>query len=72
MAIIGGTATLFGPIIGALFYTILREAFIFVSGEIYLTMLGILLIAIILLAPNGVYPIVERAFKKSSKSSTNK
>lgn len=62
--IVGGVGTLLGPIIGVLIYMLLREIFIFLAGEIYLTMLGALLVAVILLAPEGFYPSLLRVIRK--------
>lgn len=70
MVLIGGSSTLAGPIIGVAIYTLLRELFVAVSGEIYLTMLGILLIAVMLLAPNGLYPFLEEKIKKLRRAHT--
>jgi branched-chain amino acid transport system permease protein len=58
--IVGGTGSLYGPVIGTLIYILLREAFISVSGEVYLTMLGALLIIIMRFAPRGIHPLIQR------------
>lgn len=64
MAIVGGSSSLAGPVVGVAVYTLLRELFVSVSGEIYLTILGILLIVVMLLAPSGLYPTVKRIMRK--------
>ncbi|MEM3629600.1 MAG: branched-chain amino acid ABC transporter permease [Candidatus Bathyarchaeia archaeon] len=66
MVLVGGASTLIGPVIGVAIYTLLRELFVFVTGEIYLTMLGALLIAVMLLAPEGVYTTSLKLYKKFS------
>ncbi|MBS7641002.1 MAG: branched-chain amino acid ABC transporter permease [Candidatus Bathyarchaeia archaeon] len=65
--LIGGTSTIMGPIIGTAIYTLLRELFIFVTGEIYLTVLGALLIVVMLIAPSGVYPAFTKAIHRVQK-----
>lgn len=64
MALVGGASTLTGPVVGVMIYTLMRELFIFVAGEIYLTMLGALLIAVILFAPEGIYPLLLRTLRR--------
>jgi branched-chain amino acid transport system permease protein len=68
MVLVGGASTLIGPVIGVAIYTLLRELFVFVAGEIYLTMLGVLLIAVMLLAPSGVYPALDKVVRKIRKT----
>lgn len=62
MVLVGGASTLIGPVVGVVIYTLLRELFIFVTGEIYLTMLGALLIVVMLTAPAGIYPLIINKF----------
>ncbi len=54
MTVIGGIGRIEGPIIGALVYFYLRESFSEL-GSIYLLLLGAVAIAIMLLAPRGLW-----------------
>ncbi|MEM2294574.1 MAG: branched-chain amino acid ABC transporter permease [Candidatus Bathyarchaeia archaeon] len=65
MVLVGGPSTLIGPVIGVAIYTLLRELFTFVAGEIYLTMLGALLIIVMLTAPTGVYPVITKFISRA-------
>jgi branched-chain amino acid transport system permease protein len=71
MVLIGGPSTLMGPITGVAIYTLLRELFTVVAREVYLTMLGALLIIVMLTAPSGIYPMIVKFISKdqSEKSS---
>jgi branched-chain amino acid transport system permease protein len=60
MTLLGGMGTLPGPIIGAAFLTLAAE---FLGARFvydYLTLLGIVIIAVILLLPRGVMSLVKR------------
>lgn len=53
MVYIGGTNTILGPIIGAVFYVILKELLIRNLGEYHLIVFGILFILVVLFMPGG-------------------
>jgi len=53
MVIIGGIGTLEGPIIGAIVYVVLKQ-FLYGYPGISMIILGVLAVAIILLAPKGI------------------
>ncbi|MDR3475251.1 MAG: branched-chain amino acid ABC transporter permease [Devosia sp.] len=54
IAVIGGLATIEGPIIGAILFVVLRNA-LSGYGPWYLIVLGVLGIAVMLLAPKGIW-----------------
>ncbi|MGH7087652.1 MAG: branched-chain amino acid ABC transporter permease [Stellaceae bacterium] len=61
MVVIGGIGTLEGPIIGLLIYFGLREA-LADYGTWYLILLGVVAVAIMLLAPEGLWGLLARRF----------
>jgi branched-chain amino acid transport system permease protein len=63
MVILGGAGTLVGPAIGAGIITFLKN---FVSGytEHWMIILGAIYIATVILAPQGVYPLFLKLFRK--------
>ncbi len=63
MAYIGGTGTIIGPIIGAVFFVGLKQFLVMNLGEYHLIIFGILFILIVLFLPGG---LVE-AWKKIQK-----
>jgi branched-chain amino acid transport system permease protein len=58
IVVIGGIGTIEGPIIGTILYFVLRE-FLADLGSIYLMILGALAIAMMLLAPKGIWGVVK-------------
>lgn len=60
MAIIGGSDDAPGPILGALFLVILSELLWANAPEIYMILLGLLLMAFVLFAPEGIYGRIAR------------
>ncbi|MBG1233259.1 branched-chain amino acid ABC transporter permease [Aestuariivirga litoralis] len=61
IVVIGGIGTIEGPIIGTIIYFLLRE-FLADLGSIYLMILGALAIAIMLLAPQGIWGFIKNRF----------
>ncbi len=59
MVVIGGKATIFGPVVGALLFTLLPE-YLRIADQFRLVFLGSVLLLTILLAPNGVMDIWHR------------
>lgn len=59
MVVIGGIGTLEGPIVGAVAFFVLQET-LADYGETYLIVLGIIAIAVVLLAPRGLWGFVGR------------
>ena len=60
MAIIGGSDDARGPILGAAFLTLLSELLWARAPQLYLILLGILLITFVLVLPNGLYGLLRR------------
>ena len=59
IVVIGGIGTIEGPIIGTLVYFLLRE-YLADLGSVYLMILGALAIAIMLVAPQGLWGFVKK------------
>jgi len=60
MAVIGGLATPFGPILGAVVFVILRQSLLASYPQLYLGLYGGLLIVIILFEPLGLTGLARR------------
>jgi branched-chain amino acid transport system permease protein len=59
---VGGAGTVMGPVLGTLFYVGLRELFpLVMPGEIHTIVFGILFVLVILVMPNGLIELPERA-----------
>jgi branched-chain amino acid transport system permease protein len=58
--VIGGIGTLVGPIVGAGFFLLLREAFSRFFTEYYLIPLGLIFIAIVIFMPQGLLGFARR------------
>jgi len=58
--VIGGIGTLVGPILGAAFFLILREAFSRFFTEQYLIPLGLIFIAMVIFMPSGLLGFARR------------
>jgi branched-chain amino acid transport system permease protein len=63
MAYIGGTGTIIGPIIGSIFFVLIKQLLVWNVGEYHLIIFGTLFILIVLFLPGG---LVE-AWKKLRK-----
>ncbi|MGJ8609758.1 MAG: branched-chain amino acid ABC transporter permease [Octadecabacter sp.] len=61
IVVIGGIGTIEGPIIGTLIFFLLRETLADL-GTVYLMVLGVVAIAIMLKAPNGVWGLIRARF----------
>lgn len=57
---IGGVGTVLGPIIGAVFFVILREIFANTLGDVSVLLFGAMFILIVLFLPGGLVQIVSR------------
>ena len=53
-AVIGGSGTLVGPILGSFFLVLLSEIFVLMLGEAHLIIFGLLFILVILFLPQGL------------------
>jgi branched-chain amino acid transport system permease protein len=67
MVYIGGQGTLIGPIIGAVFFVLLREFLALNLGEYHLIVFGVLFILVVLFLPGGIVEAWEKIRKFSSK-----
>jgi branched-chain amino acid transport system permease protein len=64
MAVIGGVGTIFGPVLGAIVFVLLRQFLIASYPQLYLGLYGALLIAVILFEPLGLAGLVRRAARQ--------
>jgi branched-chain amino acid transport system permease protein len=62
MAIFGGVARLWGPIVGAVFFTLLQEFLITEYPYVYLLLFGLVLILVIAYLPGGLAELFEREY----------
>ena len=61
MPLVGGTATWFGPVIGAvLLSTVQQAAMVTISSAVNLLIVGLVMVGFITLAPNGIVGILRR------------
>jgi len=68
MPMIGGTTTWVGPVIGAvLLGTAQQVATVTISSELNLLIVGIVLVAFVMLAPQGIVGLVRRLFHRRSR-----
>jgi branched-chain amino acid transport system permease protein len=65
MPMIGGTMTWLGPLVGAvLLGTAQQAAMVTISSELNLLIVGIVLVAFVILAPDGIVGLVHRLLKR--------
>ena len=70
MAYIGGTGTIVGPIIGAVFFVIVKEVLALKLVELHLTVFGVLFILVVLFLPGGfveAWEKIQKALARRSK-----
>jgi branched-chain amino acid transport system permease protein len=67
MVYIGGQGTIIGPIIGAVFFVLLREFLALNLGEYHLIVFGVLFILVVLFLPGGIVEAWEKIGKFFSK-----
>lgn len=71
MVYIGGTGTVLGPVIGAVFFVGVREFLVRNLGEYHLIVFGVLFIFVVLFLPGGIISIwnkIQRRLTRRSKS----
>jgi branched-chain amino acid transport system permease protein len=67
MPMIGGTTTWVGPLVGAILLgTAQQVATVTISSELNLLIVGVVLVAFVILAPEGIVGLVQRLVKKGS------
>jgi branched-chain amino acid transport system permease protein len=65
MPLVGGTTTWIGPLVGAILLgTIQQIATVTISSAVNLLIVGLILIAFVIIAPNGLVGLVEGWFRK--------
>ena len=62
IAILGGSDEVAGPLLGALFLVLLSELLWTCAPEIYMIILGALLIIFVLFVPEGLFGRAQRLF----------
>src|SRR6202521_885017 len=68
MPLIGGTTNWIGPLIGAILLgTIQQVATVTISSAVNLLIVGLLLVAFVIIAPNGIVGLVEAQLRRRSK-----
>ena len=67
MAVIGGVGTMYGPILGAIVFVLLRQFLIGSYPQLYLGLYGALLIAVILFEPLGLTGLYRRAVRHAAR-----
>jgi branched-chain amino acid transport system permease protein len=67
MAYIGGTGTIIGPIIGAVFFVGLKQLLLLHVGEYHLIIFGTLFILIVLFLPGGLVEVWQKTRKLLSR-----
>lgn len=75
MVYIGGTGTVLGPVIGAVFFVGLREFLVRNLGEYHLIVFGVMFVLVVLFLPGGIISIwnkVQNILARRSKSNTVK
>lgn len=60
MTFIGGVGTIHGPILGAVFFVLLKELLVLRVGEYHLIIFGVLFILVVLFLPGGLVEAWER------------
>jgi branched-chain amino acid transport system permease protein len=65
MPMIGGTATWYGPVVGALLLGSIQEiATVTISSEINVLLVGVLLVVFIMLAPQGIVGLIQDSWRR--------
>ena len=67
MAYIGGTGTIVGPIIGSVFFVLLKQLLVWNVGEFHLIIFGVLFILIVLFLPGGLVEVWQKVQKLFSR-----
>lgn len=73
MAYIGGTGTIIGPIVGALFFILIKQLLVLNLGEYHLIIFGFLFILVVLFLPGGfveAWNKLQKAYNRRFKLKT--
>ena len=71
MVYIGGTNTILGPIIGAVFFVVMKEFLVLNVGEYHLIIFGLLFVLVVLFLPGGmisVWKLIRSALRRRLKT----
>jgi branched-chain amino acid transport system permease protein len=69
MAYIGGVGTIVGPIVGAVFFVVIKEYLVLNVGEYHLLVFGVLFILVVLFLPGGLVEAWERVKQMLTRQS---
>ena len=69
MAVIGGAGTVFGPVLGAVVFVLLRQYLLASYPQLYLGLYGLVLIFIILFEPLGLSGLLFRLRRRVGRRS---
>jgi branched-chain amino acid transport system permease protein len=72
MAYIGGTGTIIGPIVGSVFFVLIKELLVLNVGEYHLIIFGTLFILVVLFLPGGIVEAWEKIQKALRRWSQTK
>ncbi len=72
MAYIGGVGTIVGPVIGAVFFIVLRELLALNFSEFHLIIFGVLFILVVLFLPDGFMGIWKKIQKRLARGSKDR
>ncbi|UCC17564.1 MAG: branched-chain amino acid ABC transporter permease, partial [Dehalococcoidales bacterium] len=64
MAIFGGLAKPYGPIIGAVIFAYLQEILLTKFAEMYMLIFGVILVVSILYLPNGIVGLIQKLWRR--------
>jgi branched-chain amino acid transport system permease protein len=68
MPMIGGTASWIGPLVGAILLGSIQEiARVTISSAVNLLIVGVLLVAFVIIAPNGLVGLVQDRLKSRGR-----
>jgi branched-chain amino acid transport system permease protein len=68
MPVIGGTTTWIGPLIGAVLLGTLQQwVTVTISSAVNLLIVGLLLVAFVIIAPNGIVGLVRPLFRRGDR-----
>lgn len=66
MVLVGGAGTVFGPIVGAIFFVVLKEFLVLHVGGYHLFIFGTLFVLVVLFLPGGLVELWEKVQKRLS------